>query len=154
MIAGVRDLVAILMVAGLHHATAQRPVDVQGRADLNFGVIVAGVPSSVAPFPGGGQFRIRGQRGAEVQIQLTLPPGLDGPGGSAPLAFAPTDGAHGPFPFAFAVQTFDPRLPLTIVMPLLQVYYVWVGGTVSPPLTLTAGTYAATIVLTASYTGN
>jgi hypothetical protein len=143
-----------LAIVGPGQAAAQRPVDVQGRADLDFGIMVAGVPTSVAPFPDGGQFRIRGAWGAEMQIQMTLPGALTGPGGSAPLTFGPTDGRHGPLPFNLGLQTFDPRLPLTIVMTIFQTHYIWLGGTVSPPIQLTAGTYTATIVLTASYTGN
>ena len=148
-------LALALLATQLTNAVAQgRPVQVQGRTDLDFGVIVAGVPTAVAPFPGGGMFRVRGTRGAEVQIQFTLPPSLDGPGGSAPLAFTATDGAHSPDPAPAAAQIFDPRLPLTFIMPTGQVYYVWIGGTLSPPATLSAGTYSATIVLTATYTGN
>jgi len=147
-------LALAIALAGTGPLAAQRPVNVQGRADLDFGVMVAGVPTTIAPFPDGGQFRIRGARGAEVQIQLTLPAALIGPGGAAPLSFGPTDGVHGPLPFALGLQTFDPRLPLTIVMSFLQVHYIWIGGTVSPPIQLTAGTYSAAIVLTASYTGN
>lgn len=142
-----------LACAGPGLAAQGRPLQVQARTDLVFGVIVAGVPTQVAPFPGGGQFRIRGLRGAEVQLQFTLPGALAGPGGSAPLLFGPADGAHGPAPSAPGLQPFDPRLPLTFVMPSAQVYYVWIGGTVSPPIQLPAGTYTATIVLTVAYTG-
>jgi hypothetical protein len=155
MIGRVIGCALALMAGGVAALGAQgRPIQVQGRTDLDFGVIVAGVPTQVPPIPGGGMFRVRGRRGAEVQLQLTLPPSLDGPGGSAPLTFGATDGAHGPDPTPASAQIFDPRLPLTFVVPNGQVYYVWIGGTVSPPLTLTTGTYSSTIVLTATYTGN
>lgn len=149
-------LLAGLLVLGTGQLAAQgtgRALDVEGRRDLDFGTMIAGVPASVPPIAGG-FFRVRGQRQAELQLQFTLPASLDGPGGSAPLSFSTTDGAHGMTPATGSAQVFDPRLPLTIVLSNSGSYYVWVGGTVSPPGQLARGTYTATIALTATYTGN
>jgi hypothetical protein len=132
---------------------AGRQLDVAGRRDLDFGTLVAGVSASVAPDVGG-LFLARGTKEAEVQIQLTLPAALVGPGGSAPIAFGPTDGAHGASPSFGAATVFDPRLPVTAVLSKGGKYYIWLGGTISPPSQLTGGEYTATIVLTATYTGN
>lgn len=130
-----------------------RVLDVVGRRALDFGTLVAGVTAAVTPDVGG-FFLVRGAKGAEVQIQLTLPAALVGPGGSAPLAFGPTDGAHGDAPSFGASTVFDPRLPITAVLSKGGRYYVWLGGTLAPPGQLTGGEYTATIVLTATYTGN
>jgi len=137
----------------LAQGAANRTLEVTGRRDLDFGTMIAGVPTSVLP-TAGGFFLINGVRGAEIQIQLTLPGALDGPGGSAPLTFGPTDGAHGNSPATGSSTVFDPRLPFIATLANSGRYYVWLGGTVSPPSQLTGGTYTATVALTVTYTGN
>jgi len=132
-----------------------RRLNVSGRRDLDFGTVIAGVPTTISRLdPAAGQFRIRGARNAEVLFELTLPTALSGATGSVPLAFGPADGGHGPIPSAMASLPFDPRAPLTVVLRGNGTYYVWLGGTVQPLVQQVPGTYSAAIVLTASYTGN
>lgn len=146
-----------LCVLGAAPAAAQggpnRTLEVAGRRDLDFGTMIAGVSTTIGT-TAGGFFLVTGIKGTEVQIQLTLPTALDGPGGSAPLTFRSTDGAHGGSPATGSATVFDPSLPITVVLSNSGRYYVWLGGTVSPPTQLSGGTYTATIALTATYTGN
>lgn len=132
-----------------------RPVNVQARRDLDFGTVIPGVPTSVSRLdPTAGQFIVRGRRDAELLIELTLPTALIGTTGAIPLSFGAADGGHGPQANLAASQPFDPRLPLTVVLPSNGTYYVWLGGTVQPLVQQVPGTYSAQVVLTASYTGN
>lgn len=149
--------VAIVLAAlGTGMLAAQgRPVNVQARRDLDFGTVIPGVPTSVSRLdPTAGQFIVRGRRDAELLVELTLPTALIGTTGAVPLSFGPADGGHGPVANLAASQPFDPRLPLTVVLPNNGTYYVWLGGTVQPLVQQVPGTYTAQVVLTASYTGN
>lgn len=153
-----RTLGLALMLAAVGAGTLEaqgRPVSVQARRDLDFGTVIPGVPTAVSPLdPAAGQFIVRGQRDAEVLLELVLPIALTGATGALPLVFGPADGGHGPLPDLAASQPFDPRLPLTVVLSGNGTYYLWLGGTVQPPTQLGPGTYSAQILLTASYTGN
>ena len=51
-------------------------------------------------------------------------------------------------------QAFDPRVPLVTTLGTPGRLFVFLGGSISPPLTATAGDYLATITLTSAYTGN
>lgn len=147
-------LVLVAIGAGALEAQS-RPVNVQARRDLDFGTVIPGVPTTVSRLdPTAGQFIVRGRRDAEVLLELTLPVALAGTAGAVPLSFGPADGGHGALADLAASQPFDPRVPITVVLPSNGTYYVWLGGTVQPLAQQVPGTYSAQIVLTASYTGN
>lgn len=150
---GIALVLAALWVVGL--SAQGRPLNVSGRRDLDFGTVIAGVPTSVGRLdPTAGQFIVRGVRNTELLIELTLPTALSGATGSVALSFGPADGGHGPTSSVAASMPFDPRAPLTVALPGNGTYYVWLGGTVQPLVQQVPGTYSAAIVLTASYTGN
>jgi hypothetical protein len=149
-------IVLVLAAVGAGTLEAQgRPLNVQARRDLDFGTVIPGVPTTVSPLdPAAGHFIVRGQRDAELLLELVLPVALTGATGAVPLTFGPADGGHGPLADLGASQPFDPRVPLTVVLPGNGTYYLWLGGTVQPPVQQVPGTYSAQILLTASYTGN
>jgi hypothetical protein len=150
---GIALVLAALCVGEL--SAQDRPLDVSGRRDLDFGTVIAGVPTTVGRLDAtAGQFIVRGARNAELLIELTLPTALSGATGSVALSFGPADGGHGPTSAVGAGMPFDPRAPLTVVLPSNGTYYVWLGGTVQPLVQQVPGAYSAAIVLTASYTGN
>jgi hypothetical protein len=156
---GARSLAFVcgLAATGWSGLAAQgRPLNVQGRQNLDFGVLIPGVATTVSRLDAAaaGWFIVRGARDAETLLELTLPTALTGPGGSVTLTFGPADGGHGPTSAIGASQPFDPRGPLTIILPGNGTYYVWLGGTATPVVQQVPGTYTATIVLTATYTGN
>lgn len=146
----------VLAAVGVGGLEAQgRPLNVQGRRDLDFGTIIPGVATTVSRLdPSAGQFILRGRRNAEVLFELTLPTALAGATGAVPLSFGPADGGHGPLADLAASQPFDPRVPLTVVLPGNGTYYLWLGGTAQPLIQQVPGTYTAQVVLTATYTGN
>ncbi len=135
---------------------AQQPVAGFGRQDLTFGTVLPGWPTVVSRLDAvnSGQYEIRGERRTEVRVDLTLPVALDSPGGATmPLQFGAGDGGFSTRPSIRASQVFDPRTPLVTDLSPSGRLYIWLGGTVVPIPTQEQGNYAATIVMTVSYTG-
>lgn len=155
-----RVLVGIGVLTGLAAAplAAQgRQLSATGQQDLSFGTLIPGVPVTISRFDpaSAGQFEIRGQRGLEVRIDLTLPSSLTaGASATMPLEFTSVDGGLATDRTVGGTQSFDPRLPVTVVLPGNGKAYVYLGGTVRPAPDQAIGPYAATITLTVSYTGN
>jgi len=155
-----RVLVGIGVLTGLAAAplAAQgRPLSVIGQQDLSFGTLIPGVPVTISRFDpaSAGQFEVRGERGLEVRIDLTLPAHLTaGASATMPLEFTSVDGGLATDRTVGGTQSFDPRLPVTVVLPGNGKAYVYLGGTVRPAPNQAIGPYAATITLTVSYTGN
>jgi hypothetical protein len=146
----------VLLAGGMPTLSAQgRPAQVQGRQDLDFGAMIAGVPTSVSRLSAAaaGQFELRGVRNTPVVIQLTLPTVMTGPG-TVPLEFGPNDGGHGPTATITASQPFDPTQSLTVVLAGNGRYFVFLGGTARPSSQTPAGTYGAVVSLTMTYVGN
>ena len=147
-------LVAIVtLVAQLH---AQQPVAAVGTQDLTFGIVLPGLPTAVSRLDAAnsGQYEIRGERRTEVRVDLTLPATLDSPtGATMPLQFGAGDGGFSARPAIRSSQVFDPRAPLVTNLSPSGRLYIWLGGTVLPAPTQEQGNYAATIILTVSYTG-
>ena len=75
-------LVMLSALAAVPPAAAQ--LAVTPVRDLEFGSVIVGVPSSVAPShpTRSGQFRITAPRNTKVQVRLTLPGELAGPAGA------------------------------------------------------------------------
>jgi len=155
-----RGLVGIGVLTGLAAAplAAQgRQLSATGQQNLSFGTLIPGVPVTISRFDpaSAGQFEIRGQRGLEVRIDLTLPSSLTaGASATMPLEFTSVDGGLATDRTVGGTQSFDPRLPVTVVLPGNGKAYVYLGGTVRPAPDQAIGPYAATITLTVSYTGN
>ena len=155
-----RVLVGIGVLTGLAAAplAAQgRQLSAIGQRDLSFGTLIPGVPVTISRFDpaSAGQFEIRGERGSEVRIDLTMPANLTaGASATIPLEFSSVDGGLATDRTVGGTQSFDPRLPVTVVLPGNGKAYVYLGGTVRPAPDQAIGPYAATITLTVSYTGN
>jgi len=147
---------ALLLCGQVPTLSAQgRPASVRGQQDLNFGLMIAGVPTTISRLDAAaaGQFELRGVKDSPVTIQLTLPTVMTGPG-TVPLEFRPNDGGHGPTATITASQPFDPTLPLSVVLSSNGKYYVFLGGTARPAPQTPSGTYGATVSLTMTYVGN
>jgi hypothetical protein len=116
-----------------------------------FGTITSGTTSSVSSTSASsGQWRIHVNI-SFVGFQLTLPTSLTGAGPASPLTFSATDGMYrvnnsNPV----GGTSFNPQDFVTPVAGSNSDVYVWLGGSVSPPLNQTPGSYSATVVLTAS----
>jgi hypothetical protein len=127
------------------------PLTATGVADLNFGTVLAGGPTTIAdPATQGGRFDLTGEPSAPVTMSYTLPTGLTGAGGTIPISFGPSDGLlWAPYPTAFT--TFDPNVPFLTAIDVTGNLTVGILGTVNPPTGTTTGTYTGTITLTVSY---
>jgi len=150
----------LLMLAGegrplLAQGGGARPPSVQGRQDLSFGLLIAGVTTTISRLDAAaaGQFGLRGTRNTPVLVRLTLPTVMTGPG-TVPLQFGPNDGGHGPTATIAASLPFDPMQPLSVVLSGNGKYYVFLGGTARPAPLTPSGTYGATVSLTMSYVAN
>ena len=142
-------LLTTLMAALAGPAFGQ--LTVTGLRNLNFGVVIKGVPLHVAPNDPvkSGEFQFITAIGNRVRVQFTLPTRLIGPGGAQlPISFNATDAiATGTAPTSIPV-TFDPRVARTFTIVTSTRILVFLGGTVSPAVAQVSGTYTGTVTLT------
>ena len=135
--------------AAARPAAAQ--VSVTATRDLAFGVVIVGVPSSVAPShpTKSGQFRLTAPLNSKVQVRFTLPDELIGPAGAQlPISFGSNDAlALGTAPGSTPI-TWNPKATRNPQFQPSTVYNVFIGGTVTPAVNQQQGSYAATITLT------
>lgn len=144
-----------MLVGGALEAQA-RPLNVSARRDLAFGRILAGVPTTISPMTTqAGQFELRGQRNAEVQVVFVLPPALTLTSGEAlPLVFAANDGVASATTNPATGTAFDPRTPLVQLLGGNGRLHIFLGSTAQPALTQRSGFYSGIVTMTAAYTGN
>lgn len=148
-----RLLLLTLCLSGLAvpPLTAQRPVNVRGEQDLDFGTIFAGIPEHVLPTDAAraGRFLVRGARNNVMVATFTLPATLIELGGdSFTLTYAIDDGGYAPL-FFLPIQTpFDPTAPFSFTMPLWQRVRFYLGATANPNVGQTPGDYTNTVTLT------
>ncbi len=134
-----------------------RPVLVHRRRDLSAGDVFAGVPKSISRLDPAntGLYRIMGRPDAEISLSFTLPSDLlSASGRTMTIEFAADDAGLGYDQNQAASVSFDPQAPLTTRLDSDGRIYIWLGGTVRPGAAQAPGYYEATVVLTASYTGN
>jgi hypothetical protein len=124
---------------------------VQGDRNLNFGVVIQGVPTSVSPNDPvrSGELEFTAAIGKTIQIAFTLPNRLNGPAGATmPITFGATDGvAVGTAPTSVPV-TFDPRTAHNFNLVTSARVLVFLGGRVSPAVGQRTGSYSNTITMT------
>jgi hypothetical protein len=148
-------------------ATVMAVLAVISTSDLQFGNVLQGVQKTAdkTVIAEAGVFQVTGAGGFEISMSLTLPPFLwNGAVGSEDrllIAFSSTDAdldttaagtpaAHG----AGAIVDQNPHnLPDTNLGGTDNILQIYLGGTVYPAVDQRAGSYAADIVLTVSYTG-
>jgi spore coat protein U-like protein len=132
--------------------TASAQVIVSGVRDLNFGPVIQGIATQVAPSDPvrSGQFYFRtAALGTRVRIQFTLPTRLNGPAGATmPIAFRNNDAiARGTAPSSVPA-TFNPNGAAVFTMATSVDANVWLGGRVTPAANQAVGSYANTVVMT------
>ena len=152
-------LTALVAVAAVlsSELAAQRNLGATGRQDLDFGMVIPGVPTIIDPVDrrSNGQFEVRGQRRAEVEVRLTLPAALRSTVGPViPLQFGAGDAAFSRNRSIRNAQYFDPRTALVTRLGFSGRLFVFLGGTALPPAQLAQGEYTAQITLTVAYTGS
>jgi len=143
----IRILTPLLFTA--HLAAAQ--VSVAGARNLAFGVVAAGVTTTVLPTDPikSGQWTITGQIGRQVQIKLTLPTRLNGPSGATmPVNFTTGD--------VFVQETATGSLPNYFNPGGANVFrftngtqaIVRLGGRVTPAVNQRSGAYLNSALIT------
>ncbi len=138
-------------------ASAQLRLRVRGLRPLEFGEVIAGVATTVAPTDASraGFFRIMGERSQEVQLHLDLPRGLKSAGGAwLAIDFGPSDAAWLARRRNARSERFDPHVGLLALLNGNGKSFVQLGGTVSPGSNQPAGLYTGTVTLQIAYTGN
>ncbi|HWO89730.1 MAG TPA: DUF4402 domain-containing protein [Gemmatimonadales bacterium] len=153
-----RALVSLLVAPLISQAAfaqgGNRPVSAVTRQNMAFGTVIPGVPVTVSwsdPLAAG-QVEIRGNRNVQVSVQITLPAAMAGPfGATMPMLFGSADGGYSQTNNAAAATSFDPRSPLVATLSPQGRLFIFLGGTVSPPVTQRAGAYTGTITVTVAY---
>ena len=157
------------MGTGQATATVLAVLVVTAEADLQFGDVMQGVPKDASKIVIGeaGEFKVVGEGGKEVTLDLDLPEYLwNSAGGSEDrlaISFSATDAdiaitaastpaVHGlgattdQNPAALGNHNLGAAAPDNLL-------WVYLGGTVHPTVDQRAGSYAADIIFTAAYTG-
>jgi hypothetical protein len=118
--------------------------------NLVFGTITSGTTTSVDKTSvSAAQWTFSGRFLTGGTFQLTLPTTLTGPGPDLPITFGTSDGLRNTTNNPATGTAFNPHTVQTVPISLMgTTVYVWLGGSVSPPLNQTPGTYSGTVVLT------
>lgn len=146
-------LVLLLPVAVASTASAQSSVT--GIRDLNFGVVIRGVQTTVAPTDPirSGRFYVRHRINRQVQVRFTLPTTLArvGGGGNLAINFPATSAiAQGTAGNSVPV-TFNPNNTQTFTLTTSADFNVNLGGRVSPTAGQATGAYRGTVTLTCTF---
>ncbi len=141
-------------------ATVMAALTVTGTNDLNFGTVTPGASATVLPSDVGpaGEFTITGSPAAEMTLEFTLPDSLRTGGGAAmDVVFGSTDATYEDGTGggqAAPAGTVNPLIVETSNIGAGGTYTVWIGGRVDPTVSQSGGSYAGTITLTVTLTGN
>jgi hypothetical protein len=143
-----RVLVALLLVSLGAGTPLIAQAGVTANRDLQFGAVTRGIPSAVPPSDPikSGQWTITAPAGTKVQLRITEPTNLIGPGSATmPYTFGNSD--------AF-VQTpagspgfFNPSTHHNFTFSGTTTAIVRLGGRVSPGAAQASGPYANTVIL-------
>ena len=125
-------------------AVVLAPIDVSFVADLDFGDVLPGVPTVVAPADGG-QFTVTGATNQDVILDFDLPTDLLNGVLTLPVSFTAGWGDDAP------TNVIDPSTDPTANLGTTLDIDVFLGGTVTPAIDQAAGTYEADVTLTVTY---
>ncbi|HEX5005432.1 MAG TPA: hypothetical protein VFV65_08950 [Gemmatimonadales bacterium] len=135
-------------------ATVLTPLTLTGAAPLAFGSVYPGVAKTIAPGDAtSGRFTFAGAAAAQVSFNFpSNPVNLTGAG---TLPIGTYTGLHNTTNTTTGATAFTPGV--TAVLANLSgtgALFLFIGATVSPTPTQTAGAYTGTITLNAVYTGS
>ena len=151
MIHGRRRLAAVGAALSLAIGVTRANAQVTVLTPLAFGTVITGTTTSVGPSSASAaSWRVHGSVGVAGVISISLPANLTrAGGGSMAITFCATCGIYrinNSNPAGGTV--FNPNAALILTIVVLSDLYVWIGGSVNPPLAQTPGSYSGTIVLT------
>ena len=124
-------------------------LDVKKQNDLSFGIVIAGTTKTVYPTDNAAaEFKVTAPNGSVVELRFDLPSSLSLNGGSATLLISFGNNSAGWAHTPKGQQTlFNPSIPQEIPLEQSNNFYVWVGGTVSPPPDQQAGDYSGVLTI-------
>ncbi len=149
-----RLLLAFVALAAVPTVVAGQS-SVTGVRNLNFGPVIRGVQTTVAPNDAirSGRFRVQHILNRQVQLRFTLPTNLArvGGGGNLSITFGATDAiAQGTASNSVPV-TFNPNNTQTFTLVTSATFFVNLGGRVNPTVNQATGNYAGTVTLTCTF---
>lgn len=128
---------------------------VTGVRNLDFGVVIRGVQTSVTPNDPvkSGRFYVKHIINHQVQVRFTLPTQLARVAGGAnlPISFGTTDAIAKGTAGSSVPVTFNPNTTQTFTLTTSADFYVNLGGRVSPAVGQATGPYSGTVVLTCTF---
>jgi len=133
--------------------SARALVAVTAQRSLEFSVVFPGVNKTITVTDlTAGKWLVTGDPGVDVDLTFPgLPATLQSGGHTVPIAYGATDAAYHTTDDPGAATAFDPAVGATATLSGAGELYVWIGGTVQPDETATAGAYSGTITLDAIY---
>jgi len=156
-VAAVAQASAAVGVAATISTTA---LSIAQQNDLDFGAVMPGVPVTInaRTSASAGWFEIHGQRNAEIAITMTLPAQLSTGFWTMPVTFGNTSGCWRRQGGQNACTLWNPN---TVLVERIRnniapnnIFWLWIGGTVSPAAAQHTGMYLGTITMSVVYTGN
>lgn len=143
-------ILALASAAPLAGQTQVTPI-----RDLNFGVVIRGVQTMVAPSDPvkSGQFYVRYVQNGRVQIRFTLPTTLArvGGGGTLPITFRNHDAIVQGTAGGSAPASFNPNAAYNFRLQTSPDLNVWLGGRVSPTAAQPTGIYRGTVIMNVTF---
>jgi len=150
-----RLLLVPVLLAIAAPLSAQRPIQVEGIKNLAFGLLLAGIPTSVPRTDPvrAGQINVTAQPKSPIIIQISLPTSMTGPAGATlPLAFAANDAGYSALGTIGSQVAFDPRASVVVLTNTSNGRgTIYLGGTASPAFNQQPGNYTGVITITVAY---
>ncbi len=139
-------------------ATVVSTLSISGTQNLDFATVTPGIVKSVDKSTVGsaGEFSLSGVANSEVSLNFTLPSDLMAGASNMPISFTGLDcswddGSGGGQ--SSPSGAIDPRISNNLRLGAGGALTVWLGGTVTPSVAQTGGSYTADVILTVAYTG-
>jgi hypothetical protein len=138
-------------------AQGPSPLAVRPLQDLNFGMLIPGVPSLVDPLTltRSGQLEVQASIGAIFEVRYTLPDALRSVSGGTRLRldFTPTSGGASASRTPTDLIRFDPRVPTRFRYVTTDRATFFLGGEARPTPGQRLGMYTAPIIVTITNLG-
>lgn len=125
-----------------------------GLRPLSFGTLLPAIPATILPTDpsNSGEFTLTGNKNAQVTITFSLPSTMTGPGGaSIPLSFGGSSAGYSRSSSTSSETIFDPRTAQQVQLAHNGTGAVYLGGTASPGSSQRAGSYSASVTLSATF---
>jgi len=139
-------------------ATVYQPITVTKVRDLAFGNVFPGVTKTVPVTDGtnAGKVTVAGQKQANVQVRISVPASLTGPGSAIPVTWSgyvntADDASSGGTLLAITSGTFTTTTSLSAGT--TGQLYLFIAGSITPDAQQAAGAYSATLSVDVTYTG-